>query len=142
MNTLCTIQKCVPPTNSRGEYDKLKKNIKKSTLAYGTAIASSYFITQGAEEGVSATLGALSSFAYMNMLGKHVDTIEHSTFQKQLFVPVGTCVFETLWNHAPFGFDFDYGATFAGFLAYKMALCAVIYEVVRDMLLSIDDPEV
>lgn len=142
MATLCILQKCVPPTNSRGEYEKLKKNLKKSTLAYGSAIASSYFITQGAEEGISATLGALSSFAYMNTLCKHVDTIEHSTFQKQLLVPVGTCVFETLWNHAPFGFDFDYGATFAGFLAYKMALCAVIYDVVRDMLMTTEDPEV
>lgn len=137
MNTLCTLQKSVPPTNSRGEYEKLKKNLKKSTLAYGSAIASSYFITQGAEEGVSATLGVLSSFAYMNILGKHVDTIESSSgFQKQLLVPVSTCVFETLWNHAPFAFDFDYGATFVGFLAYKMALCAVLYDVVRDMLLS------
>ena len=135
MNTLCTLPKTVPPTNSRCEYEKLKKNLKKSTLAYGSAIASSYFITQGAEEGVSATLGVLSSFAYMNVLGKHVDTIEYSKFQKQLLVPVGTCVFETLWNHAPFAFDFDYGATFAGFLAYKMALCAVLYDVVRDMLL-------
>lgn len=129
-----TLQKAVTPISSRGEYEKLKKNLKKSTLAYGSAIASSYFITQGAEEGVSATLGVLSSFAYMNLLSKHVDTIERSGFQKQLLVPVGMCVFETTWNHAPFAFDFDYGATFVGFLAYKMALCAVLYDVVRDML--------
>ena len=56
MNTLCTLPKTVPPTNSRGEYEKLKKNLKKSTLAYGSAIASSYFITQGAEEGGSRRL--------------------------------------------------------------------------------------
>jgi hypothetical protein len=134
MNTLCGVNTPPPP---RCEYAKLKKNLKKSTLAYGSAIASSYFITQGAEEGLSATLGVLSSFAYMSLLGDHVDTIERSSgFQKQLLVPVGTYAFETFWNHAPFGFDFDYGATFAGFLAYKMALCAVLYDVVRDMLLS------
>jgi|TARA_B110000114_G_C15083399_1_gene395113 hypothetical protein len=135
MNTLCALQKTAPPTNSRAEYEKLKNNLKRSTLAYGSAIASSYFITQGAEEGVSATLGVVSSFAYMNLLSIHVDSIERSGFQKQLLVPVGTCVFETMWNHAPFAFDFDYGATFAGFLAYKMALCAVLYDVVREMLL-------
>lgn len=118
------------------DYTKLKKNLKKSTLAYGSLISSSYFITMGAEEGVSATVGAVSSFAYVHFLEKHVDTIERTPFQKQLLIPVGTCVFETVWNHAPFGFDFDYGATFAGFLAYKMALCAVLYDVIRGMLLA------
>lgn len=136
MTTLCTLQKVTPPTNTRAGYEKLKKNLKKSTLAYGSAIASSYFITQGADEGVSATLGAISSLVYMNSLSRHVDTIEESKFQKQLLVPLSTCIFETLWNRAPFGFDFDYGATFAGFLAYKMALCEVLYEVVRDILIT------
>lgn len=117
-------------------YEKLKKNLKKSTVAYGSAIAASYFITMGAEEGVSETVGAVSSLAYLSLLEKHVDTIERSPFQKQLLIPVGTCVFETMWNNAPFAFDFDYGATFAGFLAYKMALCSVLYETVRGMLLS------
>ena len=46
---------------------------------------------------------------------KHVDNIEKSSFQKQFFVPLGTAIFETMWNHAPFGFYFDYGATFVGF---------------------------
>jgi hypothetical protein len=118
------------------DYTNLKKNLRKSTMAYGSAIASSYFITQGAEQGVSATVGAVSSLLYMRLLERHVDTLERSPFQKQLLIPVGTCVFETVWNHAPFGFDFDYGATFVGFLAYKMALCAVLYEVIREMLLA------
>jgi hypothetical protein len=118
------------------EYKTLRKNLKKSTLAYGSVIASSYFITLGAEEGVSATVGAASSLAYVHFLEKYVDTIERSPFQKQLLIPVGTCVFETMWNKAPFAFDFDYGATFAGFLAYKMALCAVLYDVVKDILLT------
>ena len=139
MNTLCTLQKTAPPTNSHREYDKLKKNLNKSTLAYGSAIATSYFITLGAEQGVSATVGVASSLLYMRLLERHVDTIEYSPFQKQLLVPIGTCIFETVWNKAPFAFDFDYGATFAGFLAYKMALCAVIYDVVRDILLTRDE---
>jgi hypothetical protein len=118
------------------DYTSLKKNLRKSTTAYGSAIASSYFITMGAPEGVSATLGVVTSLAYLRALENHVDTVEYSPFQKQLLIPVGTCVFETMWNHAPFAFDFDYGATFAGFLAYKMALCAVLYDVVRDILLT------
>jgi hypothetical protein len=39
-----------------------------------------------------------------------------------------------MWNHAPFAFDFDYGATLVGFLAYKFALLTVIYEEVRKMI--------
>lgn len=78
MNTLCTLQKIVPP---RGKYEKLKNNLNKSTLAYGSAIASSYFITQGAEQGVSATVGVVSSLMYMRLLERHVDTVERSPFQ-------------------------------------------------------------
>ena len=129
------VKATVPPVS----YTKLKKNLNKSTLAYGSAIASSYFITQGAEQGVSATVGVASSLLYMRLLERHVDAVEYSPFQKQLLVPVGTCIFETMWNKAPFAFDFDYGATFAGFLAYKMALCAVLYDVVRDMLITEDE---
>ena len=119
------------------EYEKLKIKIRRTTLGYGTALTSVYFITQGASEGVSATLGVASSLAYIGLLTQSVDNIEnYSPFQKQLLVPVGTAIFETMWNHAPFGFDFDYGATLMGFLAYKVALLTVVYEEVRKMLLS------
>jgi hypothetical protein len=127
----------VPPKN---DYEKLKRKINNTTLGYGTAITSMYFITHGAEEGVSATLGVVSSLAYIRLLAKRVDTIETSSpFQKQLFAPVGTAIFETVWNHAPFAFDFDYGATFVGFLAYKFALLSVIYEEVRKMIINTDE---
>jgi hypothetical protein len=43
------------------------------------------------------------------------------------------------WNDAPFAFDFDYGATFVGFLAYKFALSTVLYQTVRDMMLESSD---
>jgi hypothetical protein len=132
--TVPTIVKATLPPPC--DYTSLKKNLRKSTMAYGSAIASSYFITMGAPEGVSATVGVVTSLAYLRALENHVDTLERSPFQKQLLIPVGTCVFETMWNHAPFAFDFDYGATFAGFLAYKMALCAVLYDVVREMLIA------
>lgn len=122
------------------DYEKLKDKINRTTLGYGTALTSSYFITQGAEEGISATIGVATSLAYIGLLARRVDNIEKSSsFQKQLFVPVGTAIFETMWNHAPFAFDFDYGATLMGFLAYKGALLTVLYEEVRKMLLSNDE---
>jgi len=134
MLTLATTIKPKPVVKT--DYDRLKNNLRKSTIGYGTAIASSYFITQGAAEGVSATVGAVTSLTYLNTLSKHVDDIEHSPFQAQLLVPVGTAIFEIMWNHAPFSFDFDYGATFVGFLAYKFALSNVLYDVVREMLIE------
>lgn len=137
MLTLATTIKPTPVVKT--EYDRLKNNLRKSTIGYGTAIASSYFITQGAAEGVSATVGAVTSLTYLNTLSKHVDDIEHSPFQAQLLVPVGTAIFESMWNHAPFSFDFDYGATFVGFLAYKFALTNVLYDVVRQMLIEDSD---
>jgi len=134
MYATATIQR-VPPIVNR-EYEKLKKDLKRSTLAYGSAIASSYFITMGAEEGLSVVAGSFKTFAYLNLLGNHVDTLEPAS-NKQLLAPLAAVVFETVWNGAPFAFDFDYGATFVGFLAYKMALCQVLYDVVRDWLITV-----
>lgn len=123
------------------DYDKLKKTINRSTLGYGSALTTMYFITQGAEQGVSSTVGVATSFAYIALLEKHVDNIEKSPFQKQLLAPIGTAVFEAMWNSAPFAFDFDYGATFVGFLAYKVALLSVVYDEVKRMLGSEDEEE-
>ena len=128
-----------PPVVHKTEYEKLKTKLQRSTIGYGTAIASSYFITQGAAEGVSATLGAVTSLTYLKTLSKHVDEIETPHFQKHILIPVGAAIFERMWNHAPFSFDFDYGATFIGFLAYKFALTNVLYDVVREMLIEDSD---
>ena len=139
MGVAWTIHNAIVPPKS--DYEKLKRKINKTTLTYGTALTSTYFITQGAPEGVSSTLGVASSLAYIALLEKHVDNIEKSSFQKQFFVPLGTAIFETMWNHAPFGFDFDYGATFVGFLAYKLALLTVLYEEVVRMMITESEPE-
>ena len=120
----------------KSDYEKLKRKINRTTFAYGTALTSTYFITQGAPEGVSTALGVATSLSYISLLENHVDNIEKSSFQKQLLAPIGTAIFETMWNNAPFGFDFDYGATFVGFLAYKLALLSVIYEEVVQMMVS------
>src|SRR6056300_1721428 len=118
------------------EYKRLKNTLKRSTAAYGTALAASHFITQGAEQGVSATLGAAASYAYISLLSDRVDKLEKSSFQKEFIAPFSAAAFEVSWNNAPFAFDFDYGATFVGFLAYKFAISTVLYETVRDMMIS------
>jgi hypothetical protein len=119
-----------------GEYRRLKKTLKNSTTGYGAALTTSYFITQGADQGVSAAVGALASYAYVSLLSDRVDNLETATFQKEFFAPLGAAAFEVSWNNAPFAFDFDYGATFVGFLAYKFALTTVLYETVRNMMIE------
>jgi hypothetical protein len=49
---------------------------------------------------------------------------------------LSAAAFEVTWNNAPFAFDFDYGATFVGFLAYKFALSTVLFESVKDMMIE------
>jgi hypothetical protein len=118
------------------EYSRLKTTLKRSTAGYGTALSASYFITQGADQGVSAVLGAAASYAYVTLLSDRVDEFEKSTFQKEFLAPLCAAAFEVSWNNAPFAFDFDYGATFVGFLAYKFALTTVLYETVREMMIG------
>ena len=118
------------------EYKRLKTTLKTTTAGYGSALSASYFITQGAEQGVSAVLGATASYAYVSLLSDRVDKFEKSAIQKEFFAPLSLAAFEVSWNHAPFAFDFDYGASFVGFLAYKFALSTVLYETVRDMMIG------
>ena len=118
------------------EYKHLKKTLKTSTAGYGSTLSASYFIAQGAEQGVSAALGAIASYAYICLLSERVDNFEKSTIQKEFLAPLGAAAFEVSWNNAPFAFDFDYGATFVGFLAYKFALSTILYETVREMMIG------
>ena len=129
MSLVQALSKPIIPT----EYKRLKNTLKKSTAGYGTALSASYFITQGADQGVSAVIGATASYAYVTLLSDRVDNFEKSAFQKEFLAPLGAAAFEVSWNNAPFAFDFDYGATFVGFLAYKFALSTVLYEIVREM---------
>ena len=136
MSVLAPLRVHAFSVSNNNDYNKLKTRLKKSTFGYGSAISLSYFITQGAEKGVSSTVGAVASYVYMDLLSQHVDSIEKSSVQKQIFVPISTAIFETMWNNAPFAFDFDYGSTFVGFLAYKFALISVLYDTVKEMMLE------
>jgi len=118
------------------DYIRLKNTLKKSTVGYGIALSASYFITQGADQGVSTVIGATASYAYVSLLCDRVDTFEKSAFQNQFLAPLSAAAFEVSWNNAPFAFDFDYGATFVGFLAYKLALSTILYETVREMMIG------
>ena len=132
MSLTYAFTKPVTPT----EYSRLKTTLKKSTAGYGTALSASYFITQGADQGVSAVLGATASYAYVSLLSDRVDKFENSAIQKEFLAPLGAAAFEVTWNNAPFAFDFDYGATFVGFLAYKFALSTVLFETVKEMMIE------
>tara|TARA_Y100000389_G_scaffold169431_1_gene175686 strand:- start:714 stop:1172 length:459 start_codon:yes stop_codon:yes gene_type:complete len=132
MSLTYAFSKPITPT----EYTRLKTTLKRSTAGYGTALSASYFITHGADQGVSAVLGAATSYAYVTLLSDRVDQFENSTFQKEFLAPLGAAAFEVSWNNAPFAFDFDYGATFVGFLAYKFALSTVLYQTVRGMMIG------
>jgi len=125
-----------PIVSSGHEYNKLKNTLKRSTFGYGSALSGSYFITQGADQGVSVALGALASYAYVSLLSERVDNFEKSSLQKEFLAPISLAAFEVTWNNAPFAFDFDYGCTFVGFLAYKFALTTVLFECVRDMMIE------
>ncbi len=118
------------------EYTRLKTTLKKSTAGYGAMLSASYFITQGADQGVSTMLGATASYAYVTLLSDRVDKFEKSAFQTEFLAPLGAAAFEMVWNDTPFAFDFDYGATFVGFLAYKFALSTVLYQIIRDMMIG------
>jgi hypothetical protein len=62
--------------------------------------------------------------------------LKNQPFKKEFLAPLSAAAFEVSWNNAPFAFDFDYGATFVGFLAYKFALSTVLYEIVREMMIG------
>lgn len=131
-----TYVKTFPIRAKLNEYNHLKTTLKKSTCGYGSALSASYFITQGADQGVSAALGAVASYAYVSLLSERVDNLEKAAFQKEFLAPLSAAAFEVTWNNAPFAFDFDYGATFVGFLAYKFALSTVLFESVKDMMIE------
>lgn len=119
---------------NKNDYINIKSGLRKSTAQYGIAITAGYFIAHGAEQGISAGLGSIGSYLYVALLSDRVENIEKSTFPMEFLAPISLVAFETAWNNANHMFEFDYGCSFIGFLAYKFALSTVIYEVVREML--------
>jgi len=111
------------------EYEDIKTKIKNSTLKYGTAISTYHFIFLTPIDGISASLGTLTSYLYVNSLSSYVDNIERSVgLNRRLLVPTFVALFESIWNSSDLPFDFNMGATLFGFFAYKMAFYQIIAE--------------
>jgi len=120
------------------EYEEIKNKIKSSTLKYGSMVSAYHFIFQDPVDGLSATLGTLASYAYVDSLSSYVDNIEKSSgLNKRMLIPVVTALLESSWNSVDMPFDFNMGATLFGFLAYKVAF----YQIVAEELLLLKDGE-
>ena len=114
------------------EYEHIKTKIKKTTLRYGAAISTYHFIFHTPVDGISASVGTLASYIYVDSLSYYVDNIEKAQgLNKRLLVPTILALSESLWNSSSLPFDFNMGATLIGFLAYKMAF----YQIVAEELL-------
>ena len=114
------------------EYEHIKTKIKKTTLRYGAAISTYHFIFHTPVDGISASIGTLASYIYVDSLSSYVDNIEKAQgLNKRLLVPTILALSESLWNSSSLPFDFNMGATLIGFLAYKMAF----YQIVAEELL-------
>jgi|TARA_B100000902_G_C27045731_1_gene781590 hypothetical protein len=118
------------------EYEQFKSKIKKSTLQYGAIVSTYHFIFHTPIDGVSASLGTIASYIYVDSLSTYVDNIERSfNLNKRLLVPTSLALAESIWNSSGLPFDFNMGATLFGFLVYKMAF----YQIVAEEILKDDE---
>jgi len=118
------------------EYEQIKSKIKKTTLRYGAAVSTYHFIFHTPVDGISASIGTVASYIYVDSLSTYVDNIEKiQGLNKRLLVPTFLALGESMWNSMNLPFDFNMGATLFGFLAYKMAF----YQIVAEELLMNDE---
>ena len=111
------------------EYENIKSKIKKSTLRYGAAVSTYHFIFHTPIDGISASLGTIASYVYIDSLSSYVDNIEKSFgLNKRLLVPTCLALFESVWNSRDLPFDFNMGATLFRFFVYKMAFYQILAE--------------
>ena len=126
-----TIRISCPTKRKEGiaEYEKIKDKIKKTTLQYGVAVSTYHFIFHTPVDGVSASLGTVASYMYVDSLSSYVDNIEKLPgLNKRLLLPTCLALAESVWNSNDLPFDFNMGATLFGFLAYKMAFYQIVAE--------------
>ena len=126
-----TIRISCPTKRKEGiaEYEKIKSKIKKTTLQYGVAVSTYHFIFHTPVDGVSASLGTIASYMYVDSLSSYVDNIEKLPgLNKRLLLPTCLALAESVWNSKDLPFDFNMGATSFGFLAYKMAFYQIVAE--------------
>ena len=96
---------------------------------YGVAVSTYHFIFHTPVDGVSASLGTIASYMYVDSLSSYVDNIEKLPgLNKRLLLPTCLALAESVWNSKDLPFDFNMGATLFGFLAYKMAFYQIVAE--------------
>nr|QOR60336.1 hypothetical protein [Bathycoccus sp. RCC716 virus 2] len=111
------------------EYEYFKSKIKKSTLQYGAIVSTYHFMFHTPIDGISASIGTVASYIYVNSLSEYVDNIERSfNLNRRLLVPTSLALAESMWNSSDFPFDFNMGATLFGFLVYKIAFYQIVAE--------------
>jgi hypothetical protein len=99
-------------------------------------VSTYHFIFHTPIDGVSASLGTIASYIYVDSLSTYVDNIERSfNLNKRLLVPTSLALAESIWNSSGLPFDFNMGATLFGFLVYKMAF----YQIVAEEILKDDE---
>mgnify|MGYP001167875768 FL=1 len=126
-----TIRISCPTKRKEGlaEYEKIKSKIKKTTLQYGVAVSTYHFIFHTPVDGISASLGTIASYIYVDSLSSYVDNIERVPgLNKRLLVPTCLALAESMWNTTDLPFDFNMGATLFGFLSYKIAFYQIVAE--------------
>ena len=98
-------------------------------MQYGAAVSTYHFIFHTTVDGVSASLGTVASYIYVNSLSSYVDNIERLPgLNKRLLVPTCLALAESMWNTVDLPFDFNMGATLFGFLSYKVAFYQIVAE--------------
>ena len=126
-----TVRISCPTKRKEGiaEYEQVKSKIRKTTLQYGVAVSTYHFIFHTPIDGVSATLGTITSCIYVDSLSSYVDNIEKVPgLNKRLLLPTCLALAESVWNSNDLPFDFNMGATLFGFLSYKMAFYQIVAE--------------
>jgi hypothetical protein len=123
-------------SKSISEYETIKNRLKYNTLQFGSVYIGYNFIGHEPIDGLSATLGVLSSYGYVTLLSNYVDTIElGSIFPKQFLPPIFVAAFESAWNSNPEApFYFNCSVSLFGFFVYKLALLTLSYNIVKNDL--------
>jgi hypothetical protein len=109
------------------DYPKIKRKLRKNTLAVSSVFTTYYGITSGEPGLISALIGAGASFAYLEMLSRNVEELEFS--KSSLLVPLAAALFEKMTPY-----EFNYEATLVTFLSYQFAVLSLLYDEVQTII--------
>jgi hypothetical protein len=110
-------------------YPTLKKKLRRNTLTLNGVFTTYYAVTGGDVGAISALVGAGASMAYLYALSRNVDTLDFT--KSGVLVPLAVALVE---RATPY--EFNYEATLVTFLSYQLAICSLLYDEVRDIMLD------